>query len=116
MTDRWNPVEGMRPTSPPTGLRVRVLASARGATAKEGFRESWIDRVWESRRIRWAAALTASLLLAGHLALAPSRTAGPRPSASNFESSIESLPSGPSGPTIEQARTNRVYLDLEAAL
>lgn len=69
-----DPLRGLRPPPPPVALRTATLAAAelaRAAGAPPPVRPALIDRLWESRPLRWAWLAAVAALLAGHLALRP---------------------------------------------
>jgi len=61
------PFQGLRPPSPPEGLKQCVLLAARGA-APAGD-PSLVDRIWESGWVRLSAAVLFATLLALHFRL-----------------------------------------------
>ena len=62
MSEAQFPFDGLRPPSLPKELRERVLGAAREATLVET--PALVDRIWESRRARLAAATVFAILLA----------------------------------------------------
>jgi hypothetical protein len=71
--DDW--LEGARPPAPSAALRERVLAAARAASPRSTRKAGVVDRVWESRGVRWAWVFLVSALLLGHVVV--SRRSGP---------------------------------------
>ena len=72
-------LDGLAPPIPRASLRERILAAAHAETPRPDIARGFIDRLWESRSLRWGWAVLVSALLCGHVALL--RT-DPRPSAS----------------------------------
>jgi hypothetical protein len=67
MTRAFSPFGDLRPAGPPPALRGRVLEAARRATTTT--HATLVDRIWESRILRLAAAVVLVLLLAAHLSI-----------------------------------------------
>jgi hypothetical protein len=65
--DDW--IGAARPPAPSAALRERVLAVARATAVQEA---GVVDRIWESRRVRWGWALVVLILLLGHVVLSGS--------------------------------------------
>ena len=63
--DDW--LGAARPPAPPAALRQRVLAAARAALPRSTPEAGVVDRVWESRGVRWAWVFLVSTLLLGHV-------------------------------------------------
>ena len=63
-------MESLEPPQPPTDLRSKALAAARGRMSAESTPDTW-SRVWNHRglRLAWAAAVV--LLVAGHAVVVP---------------------------------------------
>ena len=67
MTRAPSPFGDLGPAGPPPSLRSRVLQAARSAVPAP--RTGFVDRLWESRSLRLAAAATLLLLVAAHASL-----------------------------------------------
>jgi hypothetical protein len=63
--DDW--VGTARPPAPAAALRERVLAAARAVWPRSAREVGVVDRIWESRGVRWAWVLLVSALLLGHV-------------------------------------------------
>jgi hypothetical protein len=82
------------PPAPSAALRERVLSAARAeAPRTEG---GLVDRIWESRGVRWGWALCVSALLLGHVAM--SDRGGP-----NLRTSSAALSASPEAGSDEAA-------------
>jgi hypothetical protein len=65
---------GLAPPEPPPGLQERVLRGARQALAREVGRDAW-TRIWESRPLRIAWAVSAGVLVICHIGITEVRSA-----------------------------------------
>jgi hypothetical protein len=68
--DRFNELDGLRPTGPPPQVRDEVLSAATAAMARQPVADLW-DRLWSNRPLRLAWAAAAALLVVGHVAITP---------------------------------------------
>jgi hypothetical protein len=66
-------VAGLALPEPPRGLQERVLGGARQALAREAGRDVW-TRIWESRLLRVAWALSVVVLVICHVGIAELRS------------------------------------------
>lgn len=77
MNDETGVVErllaGLSPAEPPRGLQEQVLRGARQALAREAGRDVW-TRLWESRPLRVAWAVSIVVLVACHVGLTELRS------------------------------------------
>jgi hypothetical protein len=77
MKDKTGGVErllgGLAPPEPPHGLQERVLRGARQALAREAGRDVW-TRIWESRPLRIAWAVSAGVLVICHIGITEVRS------------------------------------------
>src|SRR5437867_3158577 len=80
MSDRLDPLSGLRPSRPPTELRAQVLSAAAEASMRP--RVGIVESLATDRTLRWLAAailvLTILNAAAGHGATVESRQDGPR--------------------------------------
>jgi hypothetical protein len=98
-----NPLAGTRPSVAPPELRSQVLASIQSVPLTKS-QDLW-ERVWNSRRLRFAWLVTVLLLIALNLAPGPYGT--PRPHSSPRSkapgwASIELAVLGLQGPTLRR--------------
>ena len=79
MKDRDDPVnrllQGFRAPSVPERVRTVTLARAGAALSREPAGDRW-RRVWENRRLRWAWAAAAAVLIVANLAVSGRRGHG----------------------------------------
>ncbi len=76
MNHRRNPVSGkMVPPGPPPGLKGRAVAAAREAMNRGEEPDVWM-RIWGSRPVRLAWAVSVGVLLFGHLLIGGATPAG----------------------------------------
>jgi hypothetical protein len=73
---------GALPPAPSSALRERVLSIARSVSPETKRDVGIVDRMWESRGVRWGWAVLVSALLPGHVAV--SGTSGDGPSAASI--------------------------------
>jgi len=64
---------GLGPPELPAGLQERVLSGARGVLAREAARDVW-TRLWESRALRVAWAVSAGILVICHVGITELRS------------------------------------------
>jgi len=76
MTDRNQPLDRwFRPPEPPAELRQPVLAAAREAMSQTEGPEIWM-RIWGSRPVHLAWAVSVAVLIYGHLLIGGAMPAG----------------------------------------
>jgi len=64
---------GLGPPEPPRGLHEKTLRGAREALAREAGRDLW-TRIWESRPLRVAWAVSAAVLVVCHIGITELRS------------------------------------------
>jgi hypothetical protein len=64
---------GLGPPEPPRGLQEKTLRGAREALAREAGRDLW-TRIWESRALRVAWAVSAGMLVICHVGITELRS------------------------------------------